>query len=271
LEKLNRSEIKEAVKNYYAGRAREHESAGHELDAACSGCAPQGDVQTSCCSGAETLLERAVEGAESLGCGDVLPFTEIEVGDVVLDLGCGMGLEVIQAAQRVGPTGKVIGLDMTPEMIGRASRNAERAGVHEVTEFRLGEIENMPVDDESVDWIISNCVINLSADKERVFREAFRVLKPSGRLVVSDLVSTGLPDEMRRDLASWAQCLGGTIEESEYLALIRKAGFEEVAVLERIDATPMLPGTSCCSPSSAGDTGPRVASIRVKASKAGDN
>jgi arsenite methyltransferase len=271
LQKLDRSEIKEAVKDYYAGRAREDGGAGQELDSDCCGCGSQDQAQASCCSEPGTLASSAGDGAVSLGCGDVLGFADIEEGDVVLDLGCGMGLEVIRAALRVGPTGKVIGLDVTPEMIGRASRNAERAGVHEVTEFRLGEIEDMPVDDESVDWIISNCVINLSVDKERVFREAFRVLKPSGRLVISDLVSTGLPDEVRRDLASWAQCLGGTVEESEYLAVIRKAGFEEVVLLERISAIPRLPGTNCCSPSSAGETRPRVDSIRIMASKAGDN
>jgi SAM-dependent methyltransferase len=131
-------------------------------------------------------------------------------------------------------------------------------------------MEHMPVDDESVDWIISNCVVNLSPDKERVFQEAFRVLKPGGNMLISDLVSTGLPEEVKRDLKSWARCLGGTIEESEYLDLIRKAGFEKVAMVEKVDASALLSESGCCSSSDLGGRA-RVESIRVRAVKgAGD-
>ena len=130
-------------------------------------------------------------------------------------------------------------------------------------------MEEMPVDHESVDWIISNCVVNLSPDKARVFQEAFRVLKPGGTMLISDLGSSGLPEEVKRDLTSWAQCLGGTVEEAEYLGLMKKAGFEELAVVEKIDASPMLSGAGCCfSPADAAGR-PTLHSIRVRAIKRG--
>jgi arsenite methyltransferase len=203
----------------------------------------------------------------SLGCGNPLAFSEVQQGQVVLDLGSGLGMDVILAAQRVGQEGKVIGLDMTPEMIDRAKGNAERAGVGEITDFRLGEMEDMPVADESVDWIISNCVVNLSPDKERVFQEAYRVLKPGGQMLVSDLVSTGLPEELKRDLSSWSQCLGGTVEEAQYLQLVKDSGFEQVEVVDRTDATPSLLGAECCGGSRDEEGCLRVDSIRVRAVK----
>ncbi len=257
--------IKEAVKAYYGARAGQavpsccgpESCCGNRGMAAQTG--PAGQPEASCCADQGT--------AGSLGCGDPLAFVDFQEGQVVLDLGSGLGMEAILAAQMVGDTGKVIGLDMTPEMIARAQHMAEMAGLQGVTEFRLGEIEDMPVDDESVDWIISNCVINLSPDKARVFQEAYRVLKPGGKMLISDLVSSGLPEEMKRDLGSWARCVGGTLEEAEYLWLIEEAGFEEVTVVEKTDASALLAGAGCCSVNPGGGSRPIVESIRVSAVK----
>ena len=168
----------------------------------------------------------------SFGCGNPMIYTDVKAGDMVLDLGSGAGLDVLLASKKVGPTGKVIGLDMTPEMIEKARENAAKAGAHNV-EFRLGEMENMPVQDKSVDWIISNCVINLSPDKEKVFQEAFRVLKPGGKMVVSDIVAEGIPEDLR-DLL-WASCVGGAVDETAYLQIIKQVGFEDIRIVGRLD------------------------------------
>jgi len=136
------------------------------------------------------------------------------------------------ASKKVGPNGKVIGLDMTLEMIKKARENASKAGVNNV-EFKLGEMEDLPIEDESVDWIISNCVINLSPDKRKVFQEAFRVLRPGGKIMVSDMVAEGIPEELKGHL--WSSCVGGALDETNYLRVIREAGFEEVKVVDRLD------------------------------------
>lgn len=265
VDKSQEERIKEAVKAYYGARAQEVVPSCCGPGACCGG--PSTEQQAVAVPEADAPCCTDEWAVGSLGCGDPLAFVDLQEGQVVLDLGSGLGLEVILAAQMVGDKGKVIGLDMTPEMIDRARKNAERAGLQHVAEFRLGEMEQMPVDDESVDWIISNCVVNLSPDKERVFREAFRVLKPGGTMLISDLVSSGLPEEVKSDLTSWAQCLGGTIEESEYLDLIRKAGFEKAVVVERVDASPLLSGAGCCSSAPAESGRPRIDSIRVRAVK----
>jgi len=169
----------------------------------------------------------------SLGCGNPIAIAELQAGETVLDLGSGGGIDCFLAARQVGPEGRVIGLDMTPEMIMHARRNARRMGVTNV-EFRYGEMEEMPLPDQSVDVVISNCVINLSPDKDAVFREAFRVLRPGGRLNVSDIVLNGeLPPAIRDSLSAWASCVAGALDEAEYLAKIRAAGFENVQVLSR--------------------------------------
>jgi SAM-dependent methyltransferase len=169
----------------------------------------------------------------SLGCGNPLAIAELRPGEVVLDLGSGGGIDCFLAAQRVGPEGRVIGLDMTPDMIRLARRNARELGATNV-DFRFGEMEDIPLPAESVDAIISNCVINLSPDKDAVFREAYRVLRPGGRLSVSDIVVDGeLPKVIRENLSAWAGCLAGALDESDYLARIRQAGFGEVTVLSR--------------------------------------
>jgi SAM-dependent methyltransferase len=180
-------------------------------------------------------LPGTVTGA-SLGCGNPLAIAELRPGEVVLDLGSGGGIDCFLAARKVGPEGRVIGLDMTPDMIRLAQRNAKKVGATNV-EFRLGEMEDIPLPDESVDVVISNCVINLSPDKGMVFRETYRVLRPGGRLSVSDIVIEGeLPQAIRDRLDAWAACVAGALDESEYLDKIRAAGFERVEVLSRDQA-----------------------------------
>ena len=166
----------------------------------------------------------------SLGCGNPTALAQLNPGEVVLDLGSGGGIDVFLSARRVGPAGKVYGLDMTDEMLALARGNQRAAGVENV-EFLKGEMENIPLPDGSVDLIISNCVINLSADKDRVLREAFRVLKPGGRFAVSDVVVRGeIPAEIRRSIELWVGCLAGALEESEYAGKLARAGFTEVSI-----------------------------------------
>jgi ubiquinone/menaquinone biosynthesis C-methylase UbiE len=166
----------------------------------------------------------------SLGCGNPTALAQLNPGEVVLDLGSGGGIDVFLSARRVGPAGKVYGLDMTDEMLALARGNQRAAGVENV-EFLKGEMENIPLPDGSVDLIISNCVINLSADKDRVLREAFRVLKPGGRFAVSDVVVRGeIPAEIRRSIELWVGCVAGALEESEYAGKLARAGFTEVSI-----------------------------------------
>ncbi|MGK2934321.1 MAG: arsenite methyltransferase [Gemmatimonadaceae bacterium] len=166
----------------------------------------------------------------SLGCGNPTALAQLNEGETVLDLGSGGGIDVLLSARRVGPTGKVYGLDMTDGMLALANENKRRAGATNV-EFLKGEIESIPLPDASVDVIISNCVINLSADKARVLREAFRVLKPGGRFAVSDVVVRGpVPAEVRRSMELWIGCVAGALEESEYTSLLGAAGFEQIDI-----------------------------------------
>jgi SAM-dependent methyltransferase len=168
--------------------------------------------------------------AASLGCGNPTALAELQPGETVLDLGSGGGIDVLLSARRVGPTGKAYGLDMTDEMLALSRENQRKAGVANV-EFLKGEIEAIPLPDDSVDVIISNCVINLSADKDRVFAEAFRVLRPGGRFAVSDVVVRGeVPGDIRRSVELWIGCVAGALEESEYRAKLAKAGFESIEV-----------------------------------------
>ena len=168
----------------------------------------------------------------SFGCGNPLGFSGVRAGDVVLDIGSGAGMDALLAARLVGPAGKVIGLDMTPAMIAKATQNAERAGATNV-EFRLGDAEQMPVADASVDWIISNCVINLAPDKRQVFGEIVRVLKPGGHVAISDIVTGELPQAVRQGLGAWAACVGGAINEDEYLETMRQVGLSDVQAIAR--------------------------------------
>jgi len=184
----------------------------------------------------------------SLGCGNPTMLAALREGEVVLDLGSGGGIDVLLSAKRVGPTGKAYGLDMTDEMLALANRNKQAAGATNV-EFLKGEIENIPLPDNSVDVIISNCVVNLSGDKRRVLHEAFRVLKPGGRFAISDVVVRGqVPDEIRKSVELWIGCVAGALEEQEFLTLLRDAGFENptvepTRVYETKDAAAFLAGT----------------------------
>jgi len=174
------------------------------------------------------LPDTAVQA--SLGCGNPTALAELKAGEVVLDLGSGGGIDVLLSAKRVGPTGKAFGLDMTDEMLALANENKRKAGAQNV-EFLKGEIENIPLPDNSVDVIISNCVINLSADKDRVLREAFRVLKPGGRFAVSDVVTRGeIPAGIRGSILLWVGCVAGALDEREYRAKLSAAGFQDVDI-----------------------------------------
>ena len=200
----------------------------------------------------------------NLGCGNPLGHAAVRPGETVLDLGSGAGIDVFLASREVGPTGRAIGVDMTPAMISRARKNAAE-GDYANVEFRLGEIENLPVADQSVDLIISNCVINLSPAKPRVFAEAMRALRPGGRMVVSDLVLTrSLPDEVRRSVEAYVGCVAGAMQEEEFLAAMRNAGFDDVEILEQrgyaTDGTAAQPGVSA-------DAWSAVRSIKVRGVK----
>lgn len=180
----------------------------------------------------DSELSSVPEGANlGFGCGNPVALASLKEGDVVLDLGSGAGFDAFLSAQRVGKTGRVIGVDMTPEMIAKAKENAKKGNYSNV-EFRMGEIEKLPVEDSSIDVIISNCVINLSPDKEAVFKEAYRVLKAGGRLMVSDLVlAKELPQEIRDSVEAYVGCLAGAIKKEEYLRFIEQAGFQGIKII----------------------------------------
>jgi SAM-dependent methyltransferase len=246
-------EIKNAVRDAYGGIARRFVD-DPSLSARASCCGPSEAsaqaTQESCCgpseastgsTGSAIKLYSDQELADlpasvtdvSLGCGNPTAIAELRPGEVVLDLGSGGGIDCFLAATQVGSEGRVIGLDMTTDMIKLARRNAKKVGATNV-EFRYGEMEDIPLPDRSVDVIISNCVINLSPDKDAVFREAFRVLRPGGRVMVSDMVVNGeLPPAIRDRLDAWAGCIAGALDESVYLDKIRTAGFEDVETLSR--------------------------------------
>jgi len=191
----------------------------------------------SACRGPATAPPTGFIGP-ALGCGSPLAYADVQPGETVLDLGSGAGRDVLLAARQVGPAGRVVGVDMTPEMVGKARENARRVGIGNA-EFYLADVEHLPLPDASVDVVISNCVINLVPDKLRVFREAYRVMRPGGRFVVADIVATGpLPDKIRADPDAWAACIAGAIDVKDYLALIRQAGFRDVTTMAADDAAP---------------------------------
>jgi arsenite methyltransferase len=223
-------DVKEEVKQKYGDAARAVSESGN-VQACC-------DPGLRCCDPITTNLYGADEkgllpekaALASLGCGNPTALIELKAGEVVLDLGSGGGIDVLLSARRVGETGKAYGLDMTDEMLALARENQRQAGVNNV-EFLKGEIENIPLPDDSVDVVISNCVINLSADKDRVLREAFRVLKPGGRFAVSDVVVRGsVPDSVRQSMLLWVGCIAGALEEQDYRAKLTDAGFVEVSI-----------------------------------------
>lgn len=231
----NTDEIRTYVREHYS------QIAENQLEGRTNDCC---SIDTDCCGQDIDLVLSDISGlyqvdlAElpeqvtnlSLGCGDPVTLASLEAGQIVLDMGSGGGIDCFLAAKHVGPSGHVIGVDMTPSMVDQARSNKSRLNANNV-EFRLGEIEHLPVADKRVDVIISNCVINLSPDKPQVFREAFRVLKPGGRLAVSDILSNGpLPDEIRNNPSAWAGCVAGAVEAREYMDAIIAAGFVDVQV-----------------------------------------
>jgi SAM-dependent methyltransferase len=225
-------ELKQAVREKY-GEAAQRVRAGNA--SACCGA-------SACCDGSADPITSNLYASDetkelpqdavlaSLGCGNPTALAELKPGETVLDLGSGGGIDVLLSAQRVGPTGKAYGLDMTDEMLALARDNQRKAGVENV-EFLKGEIENIPLPGSAVDIVISNCVINLSGDKSRVLREAFRVLKPGGRFAVSDVVTRGqAPPEVRESMLLWVGCIAGALEESEYVSKLASAGFDSIEV-----------------------------------------
>jgi len=275
---MKETEIKKMVREGYAERVKTGSSC----------CTP---AKSCCCGGGSTVrsisksvgyadeeMDSVPDGANlGLGCGNPTALASLVEGETVLDLGSGAGFDCFLAANKVGEHGKVIGVDMTPEMIEKARENAEKGGYRNV-EFRLGEIESLPAADNSVDVIISNCVINLSPDKERVFSEAFRVLKPGGRLIVSDIVLLKeLPDFIRNSVAAYVGCISGALMKDEYLGAIKKSGFQEVNVLDEaifpIDCVSNDPAAGAAinkmdlSEDQVKDAASSVASIKVQGKK----
>ena len=226
------ADIKDVVKEKY-GQAALRVISGDSTCCCGGGTAVPGQVDpitVNLYDEAQTTGLPADAVLASLGCGNPTALAQLNPGEVVLDLGAGGGIDVLLSARRVGPTGKAYGLDMTDEMLTLARANQQKAGVRNV-EFLKGEIEHIPLPDNSVDVIISNCVINLSSDKDQVLREAFRVLKPGGRFAVSDVVVKGeVPAPIRRSVELWIGCLSGALEEGDYLAKLQAAGFAEAAI-----------------------------------------
>lgn len=228
---MTTSDVKEAVRDKYGKIA----SAGSSCCGPNCGCGADNSAESV------TLMmndrytnvdDQIVQAADlGLGCGTPTAFADMKEGMTVLDLGSGAGIDVFLAAKKVGPTGKAIGLDMTDEMLKLARRNKAKLGI-ENAEFWKGEIENMPIESESIDRILSNCVINLVPDKRRAFAEMYRVLKPGGKFTISDIVSIGeMPANIRKDLELWAGCVAGAVDKEEYLQIVRNAGFKNLSVV----------------------------------------
>jgi arsenite methyltransferase len=230
---MTQTSIHDVVREHYAERARQSDSC----------CTPDSLARTSgraastCCDSKNIIYPDELLAAVpndianfSLGCGDPITLATLQPGQTVLDLGSGGGLDCFLAAKKVGESGYVIGVDMTPEMLEKARANAKRMGVTNV-EFRQGYLEDLPVDNNSVDVTISNCVINLSPDKAKVFNEVFRVLKPGGKLAVSDIVTDGpLPDTIKQSLSMWAGCVAGAVDAKDYIAMMETAGFTDISI-----------------------------------------
>ena len=229
---MKEEEVKKVVREGYAEIARKGSSCCAPVSSCCGQPTQVEDISKKI-GYSDADLSSVPEGANlGLGCGNPVALASPKEGETILDLGSGAGFDSFLASNKVGQSGKVIGVDMTPEMIDKARANAKEGGYKNV-EFRLGEIENIPAADNSVDIIISNCVINLSPDKKRVFSEAFRVLKPGGRLMVSDIVLLKeLPDFIRQSVAAYVGCISGALLKNDYLGTIRGAGFQEVQILD---------------------------------------
>ncbi|MCD4684719.1 MAG: arsenite methyltransferase [Anaerolineae bacterium] len=258
-------QIRDAVQERYGAIARSLDVV-QPAAASCCGDAPAADKAAAAdcgCSSklyADALLENLPADAVnlSLGCGDPVTIANLNPGETVLDLGSGGGIDCFMAAQQVGETGYVIGVDMTPDMLAKANASKARMGVSNV-EFREGHIEALPVDDDSIDVIMSNCVINLSPDKIAVFHEAFRVLKPGGRVSISDIVTEGeFSTEARAEMDQWAACVTGAIDVEEYTGMMREAGFVDIEVVDKASTDEIVGHTPGM---------PRVYSARITARK----
>lgn len=243
---MDKDRVHEVVKSGYAQVARRAGGccgpAMEKVSSCCGTTVSNSHAQTAALIGytEEDISGAAAEANLGLGCGNPTALASLKPGETVVDLGSGAGFDALLSAEKLGPEGRFIGVDMTPEMLERARVNAVNAGFARTVEFREGLIEDLPVASESVDVVISNCVINLSPDKARVFREAYRVLKPGGRLAVSDIVlSEPLPTDIARLAASWIACVGGALTEEEYFGHMRAAGFENIEH-SRKPAGPML-------------------------------
>jgi arsenite methyltransferase len=269
---MSEQAMKEVIQQKY-GEAATRARTGQEKAGCCGTSCGCGDPITSNLYGAdETSGLPAAAVAASLGCGNPTALIELKAGETVLDLGSGGGIDVLLSARRVGPTGKVYGLDMTDEMLALARENQRKAGALNV-EFLKGEIEQIPLPDNSVDVIISNCVINLSADKSRVLREAFRVLKPGGRFAVSDVVVRGdVPEAVRKSMELWVGCVAGALHENDYRRFLADAGFDSVDVEPwRVyavdDAKQFLADAGLDAHALASDVEGKIASAFIRASK----
>jgi ubiquinone/menaquinone biosynthesis C-methylase UbiE len=228
---MKKKEIKKIVREGYSRIAKQGSSCCESLEPCCETDSSE-NISKKIGYTSEELSQVPKGSNLGLGCGNPVALSSLREGDIVLDLGSGAGFDCFLASAKVGKKGKVIGVDMTPEMIEKARKNA-RKGNYTNVEFRLGDIENLPVEDDSVDVIISNCVINLSPDKETVFQESFRVLKPGGRMMVSDIVLLKeLPDFLKNSVQAYIGCLSGAIKKEDYLKSIEKAGFSDVKILE---------------------------------------
>ena len=228
---MKEDKVKRLVRNRYAKVAKTNGSCSASSVSCCS--APTNEQVSKMIGYSEEEIKAVPEGANlGLGCGNPTALASLKEGERILDLGSGAGFDCFLAAKKVGKKGKVIGVDMTPEMLDKARANAKK-GKYTNVEFRLGEIENLPVADNSVDVIISNCVINLAPNKMRVFEEAFRVLAPNGRLMVSDIVLLKeLPENIQKNVEAYAGCISGAVHKDKYLELMRKAGFQEIKVID---------------------------------------
>jgi arsenite methyltransferase len=273
---MKEKEIKKIVREGYAEIAKKNRCSCAPVSSCCGGT--QAEEISKNIGYSQQEINAVPDGANlGLGCGNPTALASLRKGDVVLDLGSGAGFDCFLAAKKVGKTGRVVGVDMTPEMLDKARENAEKGGYSNV-EFRLGEIENLPVADNTVDIVISNCVINLSTDKKRVFTEAFRVLKPGGRLMVSDIVLLQeLPQFIKNSVAGYVGCISGAILKEKYLQAVKQAGFHEVKVVDETsfpvefmlndsEAQALIKKTKI-TPEKLKEIGTRVASIKVKGKK----
>jgi arsenite methyltransferase len=270
---MSTEDVKATVRERY-GEAARRVSTGTKTSCCSTSCCggSEDPITSNLYSEAETAVLPHDAVLASLGCGNPTALAELREGETVLDLGSGGGIDVLLSARRVGPSGRAYGLDMTDEMLALARENQRKAGVENV-EFLKGEIEAIPLPDNSVDVIISNCVINLSTDKQRVLAEAFRVLKPGGRFAVSDVVVRGaVPSDVRRSMELWVGCVAGALTEDQYLERLREAGFEEVGieptrVYEFEDAKAFLSGTGLNTEVLAREVSGRIMGAFVRARK----